>query len=412
MALDLSRDIAQTSADLGTSWGTTVAKLTVRKIETAKGPAKMTDEHGLYLRVSPRGAKSWIQRLNIQGLRTDNAIGHYPSMGLAEARAAAFERWKVAKAGGDPRKADGRADVGPSFVEAAECVIAMHEPTWRSPKSGPQWRASLETYAYPTMGKLPVSEITPSHVMAVLEPIWNEKRETARRVKQRISAICRWAVAQGHRTDDPAGIVIDAALPRNGVERRHMPALPYGEVGECVAEVKASQRASRSSKLAFEFLVLTAARSAEVRKATWDEMDVEGATWTLPAARMKANREHRVPLSGRALEVLAEAAELSDGTALVFPGVRRGRPLSENTHAKLLRELGFDAVTHGFRSSFRDYAAEQTHTPHAVMEAALAHTIRNKAEAAYARSDLFEKRRELMESWAQYLGHETEGQAR
>ena len=325
-------------------------------------------------------------------------------MGLAEARAAAFERWQVAKAGGDPRKAEGRADVGPSFVEAAESVIAMHEPTWRSPKSGLQWRASLETYAYPTMGKLPVSEITTSHVMAVLEPIWNEKRETARRVKQRISAICRWAVAQGHRTDDPAGIVIDAALPRNGVERRNMPALPYGEVGECVAKVKASQRASRSSKLAFEFLVLTAARSAEVRKATWDEMDEEGATWTLPAARMKANREHRVPLSRRALEVLAEAAELSDGTALVFPGVRRGRPLSENTHAKLLRELGFDAVTHGFRSSFRDYAAEQTHTSHAVMEAALAHTIRNKAEAAYARSDLFEKRRELMESWAQYLG--------
>ena len=202
-----------------------------------------------------------------------------------------------------------------------------------------------------------------------------------------------------------AGVVIDAALPRNGVERRHMPALPYDEVAECIAKVNASQRASRSSKLALEFLVLTAARSGEVRKATWDEIDVEGATWTVPAARMKANREQRVPLSRRALEVLAEAAELSDGTGLVFPGVRRGRPLSENTHAKLLRELGFDAVTHGFRSSFRDYAAEQTHTPHAVMEAALAHSIKDKAEAAYARSDLFKKRRVLMESWAQYLAH-------
>ncbi|MCY3821698.1 MAG: tyrosine-type recombinase/integrase [Gammaproteobacteria bacterium] len=381
-----------------------MAKLTVRRIETAKGPAKLRDEHGLYLRVSPRGAKSWIQRLNIQGLRTDNSIGHYPSMGLAEARTAAFERWKIAKAGGDPRKADGQAVQGPTFAEAAEAVIAIHEPTWRSPKSGPQWRASLETYAYPTMGKLPVSEINPSHVMAVLEPIWNEKRETARRVKQRISAICRWAVAQGHRTDDPAGIIIDAALPRNGVERRHMPALPYDEVADCVANVKASKRASASSKLALEFLVLTAARSSEVRKATWDEIDVEGAVWTLPAQRMKANREHRVPLSGRALEVLHDAAELTDGSELVFPGSRQGRPLSENTHAKLLRELGFDAVTHGFRSSFRDWASEQTHTPHAVMEAALAHTIRNKAEAAYARSDLFEKRRLLMEAWATYLG--------
>ena len=182
-----------------------------------------------------------------------------------------------------------------------------------------------------------------------------------------------------------------------------MPALPYELVADCIAKVNSSQRASHSSKQALEFLVLTAARSAEVRKATWDEMDVDGATWTVSASRMKANREHRVPLSGRALEVLAEAAEVSDGTGLVFPGAREGLPLSENTHAKLLRELGFDAVTHGFRSSFRDYAAEQTHTPHAVMEAALAHRIKDKAEAAYARSDLFEKRRALMESWARYL---------
>lgn len=377
-------------------------RLTARRVETAKGPAKLTDEHGLYLRVSPRGAKSWIQRLTIRGRRTDNAVGHYPSMSLAEARAAAFERWKVAKAGGDPRTAKGKP-ASPTFAEAAEAVIALHEPTWRSPKSGPQWRASLQTYAYPLIGRLPVGEITPGHVMAVLQPIWGEKRETARRVKQRISAICRWAVAQGHRTDDPAGAVVDAALPRNGVERRHMPALPYAEVADCIARVKASARASASSKLALEFLILTAARSAEVRKATWDEMDVEGARWTVPAERMKANREHRVPLSGRALELLAEAKKLSDGSGLVFPGARPGRSLSENTHAKLLRELGFDAVTHGFRSSFRDYAAEQTHTPHAVMEAALAHTIKNKAEAAYARSDLFEKRCELMESWAQYL---------
>ena len=375
----------------------------MRRIETAKGPSKLTDEHGLYLRGSPRGAKSWIQRLNIQGLRTDNSIGHYPAVGLAEARATAFERWKIAKAGGDPRKENGKAVLAPTFAQAAEAVIAMHTPTWRSPKSGPQWRASLETYAYPSIGELPVSEITPGHVMAVLMPIWNDKRETARRVKQRISAICRWAVAQGHRIDDPAGIVVDAALPRNSVKRRPMPALPYDEVANCIAKVKASRRASASSKLALEFLVLTAARSAEVRKANWDEIDIEARTWTVPAARMKANREHRVPLSERALEVLIEAEEVADGTGLVFPGARRGRPLSENTHAKLLHELGFNAVAHGFRSSFRDYAAEQTHTPHAVMEAALAHTIKNKAEAAYARSDLFDKRRRLMESWAEYL---------
>lgn len=380
-----------------------MGRLTVRKIETAKGPTKLTDEHGLYLRVSPRGAKSWIQRLNIQGLRTDNSIGHYPAVGLADARARAFERWKIAKGGGDPRRGDDGTTGSPTFEEAAEAVMKMRAPTWRSPKSGAQWRASLESYAYPVIGKLPVSDLMPGHVMAVVEPIWNEKRETARRVKQRISVICRWAVAQGYRTDDPAGIVIDAALPRNMVKSRPMPALPYEKVAECIAKVKASPRASSSSKLALEFLILTAARSSEVRKATWEEMDVEGAMWILPAERMKVNREHRVPLSGRAREVLGEAAGLSDGDGLVFPGARPGRPLSENTHAKLLRELGFNAVTHGFRSSFRDYAAEQTHAAHAVMEAALAHTIKDNAEAAYARSDLFEKRRVLMESWAEYL---------
>ena len=300
----------------------------------------------------------------------------------------AFERWEVAKGGGDFRREDGRP-AGPTFGEAAEAVIAMHEPTWRSRKSGPQWRASLETYAYPTIGHLPVSEVTPGHVMAVLQPIWSGKRETARRVKQRISAICRWAVAQGHRTDDPAGVVIDAALPRTGVERRHMPALPYDEVADCIARVKASRRASRSVKLALEFLVLTAARSAEVRKATWDEIDLDWATWPLPAERMKANREHRVPLSGRALEVLAEAAELSDGSGLVFPGMRDGRPISENIHAKLLRELGFDAAPTSSRKVCSFQLPEMC-------------SFRLPL-TAYARSDLFDKRRAPMEECATYL---------
>ena len=210
-------------------------------------------------------------------------------------------------------------------------------------------------------------------------------------------------VATANRTDDPAGIVIDAALPRNAVELRHLPALPHEEAAKCIARVRGRTGVSESSKLALEFLVLTAARSGEVRKATWDEIDLDGGTWTVPAERMNGNRERRVPLSRRALEVLAAAAELSDGSGLVFPGMRRDRPLSENTHAKLLREPGFDAVTHGFRSSFRDYAAERTHTPHAVMDAALARVVRNQAEAAYARSEFFEKRRALMQSWSDYL---------
>ena len=242
----------------------------------------------------------WMQRLAIRARRTDTGIGHHPRMGLAEARAAAFERRKVAKAEGDPREA-GNGPTAPTFAEAAEAVIAIREPSWRNPESRAQWRTSLQTCAYPSIGALPVPEITPGHVMAVLKPIWNEKRETARRVKQRISAICRWAVAQGRRTDDPAGIVVNAALPRNGVQRRHAPALPYEEVADCIAKGRGSARVSESSKRALEFLVLTATRSGEVRKATWDEIDHDGATWTVPARRMNANRGHRVPLSKRAL---------------------------------------------------------------------------------------------------------------
>ena len=206
----------------------------------AKGSAKLTDEHGLYLRVSPRGAKTWIQRLNIQGSRTDNSIGRYPAMTLAEARTVNFERWKVALGGGDPRVA-GEKLAGPTFRDAANAVIAMHEPTWRGTKSGQVWRSSLDTYVHPHIGDLPVAEVTPGHVMSVLQPIWSDKRETARRVKQRISAICRWAVPQGHRTDDPAGIVIDSALPRGDVKVQHLPALPYDEMAACLATVKASQ---------------------------------------------------------------------------------------------------------------------------------------------------------------------------
>ena len=182
--------IRRACVNRGTDCGTRLGKLTVRKVATAKGPARLLDQHGLYLRISPWGAKMWIQRLTIRGRRADNGIGHYSAMGLAEARAAAFERWKVAKAGGDLRVAGG-IPAGPTFRDAADAVIAMHEPGWCGPKSGQVWRSSLETYVHPVIGELPVAEVTPGHVMAVLEPVWNEKRETARRVKQRISAICR-----------------------------------------------------------------------------------------------------------------------------------------------------------------------------------------------------------------------------
>ena len=213
-------------------------------------------------------------------------------------------------AGGEP--------AGPTFREAANPVIVMHKPTWRGSKSEQVWRSSLDTYVHPVIGEFPVAGVTPSHVMSVLQPIWSDKRDTARRVKQRISAICRWAAAQGHRTDDPAAIVIDAALWRGDVKVQHLPALPYDEVAECLATVQSSQGVSASCKLALEFLILTAARSGEIRKANWDEIDFAGAVWTLPAERMKANHEHRVPLTSRAIAVLEQAAGLSDGGGLAL----------------------------------------------------------------------------------------------
>ena len=239
--------------------------------------------------------------------------------------------------------------------------------------------------------------------MTVLTAIWHDKPETARRVRQRIGAVMKWTVAKGYRPDNPAGDAMAQALPRQTVVRRHMRALPHGEVAGAIQAVRAP-RASTPAKLAFEFMVLTAARSGEGRLATWDEMDLDAAVWMVPGARMKAKREHRVPLSGQAVALLHDARRLSVGTGLVFPSPR-GKPLSDMTLSKLLKELGIAAVPHGFRSSFRDWAAEQTNTPREVVEAALAHTVRNPTEAAYARSDLFERRRLGEVVWfGRYLG--------
>ena len=255
--------------------------------------------------------------------------------------------------------------------------------------------------------------------MEVLLPIWSDKPETARRVRQRISTIMKWVITQGYRLDNPAGDAIGAALPKqNGIKTHHR-ALPHSEVAGTIAAIQASD-AYPATKLCFEFLVLTSCRSGEVRLATWNEIDLEAATWTVPPERMKAKREHRVPLPGRAVEILLEAQRLSNATGnsngeertnssdLVFPSLT-GRPLSDNTISKLLRDLKITAVPHGFRSSFRDWASECTNTPREVMEAALAHIIKDKAEAAYARSDLFDRRRHLMHQWANYLGGEPNG---
>ena len=253
----------------------------------------------------------------------------------------------------------------------------------------------------PHLGDRCVDAVTTGDVMAVVLPIWSTKRETARRLRHRIGAVMKWAVAQGYRTDNPAGDAISAALPKNGVRIEHRKALPHSEVGAALKRVRQSG-AYRDLMLAFEFLVLTTGRSGEVRAARWDEIDLDAAVWTIPAERMKAGREHPVPLAAQALDVLDRAEEIAGSGGLVFPSAR-GRMLSQSGMPKLLNQFGIDAVPHGFRSSFRDWAAECTDAPREVCELALAHVNPDRVEAAYRRSDLFEKRRGLMTDWSTYV---------
>ena len=247
-----------------------------------------------------------------------------------------------------------------------------------------------------------MSEVTTADVLAVLQPIWLEKQETARRVRQRIGTIMKWAVANGWRQDNPAEAIAQA-LPKQTKEQKHRKALPYDKVPEFLENLKASD-AGDSTKLALELLILTASRSGEVRLADWSEFDLEKCIWTRPASRMKAKKEHRIPLSRRALKVLSEARKLDSGEGLVFAGVKHGKPLSDMTLSKMVKSLGYDVDVHGFRTSFKTWAQERTNTPRDVSEAALAHVVKDKAEAAYARSDFFEKRSKLMESWSAHAG--------
>jgi integrase len=373
-------------------------KLTDRAVRTLKGRGRYGDGNTLYLVVTPGGSKQWVQRLTIGGKSTDLGLGGYPLVSLREAREKAWANRKLARSGADPRTAQRRV---PTFSEAAGKVIEFNRPTWRSAKYAAQWFSTLDTYTFPHFGEKPVDEISSGDVMNALTPIWTAKPETARRVRQRVSAVMKWAIANNFRSGNPAGEAIDAALPRTPRFRAHHRALHYTEVPAVIGAVRSSG-ALPATKLSLEFLVLTAARSGEVRLAAWEEMDPKARTWVISAGRMKAGREHRVPLPDRALAILEEAQPLGCLSGLVFPAAS-GKPLSNMTHGKLLRKLGVDCVPHGFRSSFRDWASEQTDTPHAVMEAALAHTVPNAVEAAYARSDLFDRRRDLMDAWEAYL---------
>ncbi len=375
--------------------------LTARFVKTVNAPGKYFDGHGLILRVQPNGSRQWVQRVMIGGKRTELGLGSADLVPLVDAREQALQNHKLARAGGDPLQAKRDAKAVPTFEEAARKVHELHKPSWTNEKHGRDFINSLEAYAFDVLGPRKVSEISTGHVSAVLVPIWLKLPETARRVRQRIGTVMEWAISQGWRQDNPAQH-ISRSLPRQDRTKNHRKALPYQEVANCIAAVHASG-AWVATKLALEFLILTAARSSEVRLARWEEVAGDGgAAWLIPAARTKMRRLHRVPLSDRAQRILKEAETLRDGTGLIFPSVR-GKPLSDMTLSKLVKEIGFDADVHGFRTSFRTWAQEQTTYPREVAEAALAHLIGGTVEQAYARSDVFEKRVALMDDWGKYL---------
>ncbi len=375
--------------------------LTAQQVRNLSEPGKYFDGHGLYLRIDGNGSRFWVQRIVVRGKRCELGLGSPSLVTLSEARAVALENRKLARAGGDPRQAKKDAAAILTFEEAARKVHELHKPTWRNEKHARDFITSLETYAFPKLGRMKIPDVGTPDVLSVLMPIWIDKAETARRVRQRIGTVLKWTIAQGWRQDNPAENITQA-LPKVGKQKAHRKSLPYDKVAGCIATIQASG-AGLSTKLALEFLILTAARSGEVREARWEEIDLNAALWEIPASRMKAKRSHRVPLSPRAVAILREAEVLSDREGFVFPGTKPGRPLSDMTLSKLVKELGFDADVHGFRTSFRTWAQEKTTFAREVAEAALAHLSGDEVERAYARSDVIEKRRAMMDAWARYI---------
>jgi integrase len=372
------------------------------------------DGGGLYLQVSAAGAKSWIFRFMLDGRAREMGLGPVQVIPLAEARKRAAECRRMRLDGIDPIEARSarrgwkklEAAKAMTFDACAAAYIAAHEASWRNAKHREQWRNTLSSYAGPVFGSLPVQSIDVGLVMKALEPIWHTKPETASRLRGRIEAVLDWATVRSYRNgENPARWRghLDKLLPaRSKVHKvKHYPALPYDEMADFMTALRTQEGIAAR---ALEFLILTAARTGEVINAPWDEVDLDGKLWVVSAARMKAGREHRVPLSAAAMAILEQMKEIREG-AFVFSGGKKGKPLSNMAMLAVLKRMGRGNLTaHGFRSTFRDWAAECTNFPREVVEMALAHTIESKVEAAYRRGDLFQKRRRLREAWARFCG--------
>ncbi|MEG2312372.1 integrase arm-type DNA-binding domain-containing protein [Brevundimonas sp.] len=384
-----------------------INKLSAREVATLKAVGRYSDGGGLYLVIAKDGGRKWVFRFTLRGRSTDMGLGAVLNVPLAKARQRAAEARALLADGKNPISERRAQNAVPSFGEMADRVVADMAPQWRNEKHAAQWQATLERDAAKLRPVL-VSEVQTADVLRVLKPIWLEKPETASRVRGRIERVLDAAKAKGYRTgENPARWRghLDHLLPkRQKLTRGHHAAMTFEKVPDFIADLRTRDAVAA---MALEFTILTAARSGEVRGATWGEIDLEAKVWTVPAVRMKAGRDHRVPLTDRAVQILKQAAPLSTGEAgaVVFPGVQSGKALSDAAFSALLKRMGYAAgeiTPHGFRSSFRDWAGEVSSFPRELAEAALAHVVGDETERAYRRGDALEKRRAMMEAWGRY----------
>lgn len=399
---------------VGAGVGRTIHKLSATQVSKLAKPGYFGDGGGLWLQVSPALTKSWVFRFTLNGKSREMGLGALHTLSLAEAREKAREQRQVLLEGVDPIEARGArrrtviaaAAHAVTFKAEAEAYIEAHRAGWKNVKHGEQWANTLETYAYPHIGDMLVADIDTAHVLQCLQPIWTKKTVTAVRLRGRIESVLDRAAALKHRRgDNPArwkgNLDTMLANPKRVAKTEHHAALPYGQMGAFMQTLRADDA---HSARALELVILTACRTTEIAEARWDEVDVDAALLKLPAKRMKAKIEHRVPLSKAAVRLLKALPAI--GSPFLFPGRDPKRPISNMTMlVQLQRRMARpDLTVHGFRSTFRDWAAESTNTPAEVVEMALAHKIEDPTEAAYRRGDLIEKRAKLMQAWAEYCG--------
>ncbi|NMM04765.1 site-specific integrase [Polaromonas sp.] len=383
---------------------------------TAPGHHAVGGVSGLYLYVNDSGARAWVLRTMVGNKRRHMGLGGFPDVTLAQAREKARKAKDEIAQGIDPivqRKAatsqlQAQQATEKTFRQASEGYIAAHGDTWRNPKHRAQWAATLETYAFPVMGNLLVKDVAQEHVLSALEPIWKTKNETASRLRGRIESVLDWATVRKYRSGENSARWkghLDMLLPAPSKVKKveHHRALPIDSMNAFMVDLR---KREGTAARALEFTILTASRSGEVRGASWEEVDLKAGVWTVPSERMKSGKEHRVPLTESAIQILRTRPH-QDEIGLVFPALRGGQ-LSDMAMTAVMRRMEVDAVPHGFRSTFRDWARERTNYPRDLAEQALAHALDNKVEAAYRRGDALEKRREMMATWADFCGNRTE----